>query len=255
MLSVLDDLLERCQSVQKKRGESQLSMWGESGAGMEERYPEIDEFSESQLIAFEKETIGFYISRHPLARFQEAIRRHTSDDTSTLAKRKNGGEVKVCGVVSDLKEIMTKKGDRMGFLTLEDMKGFVEVILFPEVFKACLPLLRGGDPIVVRGTLDQSEDHVKIKATDVHPLPEIPDPSSRAFHVKVPLSAVTPSQLEAFKGMIVNNRGGHKVILHLTAGDEQETTIAFSDRYTVEPSPHFQDYVRHLFQVSQISVD
>jgi DNA polymerase-3 subunit alpha len=222
---------------------------------VEERYPEIDEFPESQLIAFEKETIGFYISRHPLARFQEAIRRHTSDDTSTLAKRKNGGEVKVCGVVSDLKEIMTKKGDRMGFLTLEDMKGFVEVILFPEVFKASLPLLRGGDPIVVRGALDQSEDHVKIKATDIHPLPEISAPSIRAFHVKVPLSAVTPSRLEAFKGMIVNNRGGHKVILHLIAGDEQETTIAFSDQYTVEPSPHFQDHVKDLFQMSQISVD
>ena len=96
---------------------------------------------------------------------------------------------------------------------------------------------------------------MKIKATDIHPLPEISVPSSMAFHVKVPLTAVTPSQLEEFKGMIVNNRGGHKVILHLTAGDEQETTIAFSDQYTVEPSPHFQDHVKHLFQTSQISID
>ena len=255
MLAVLDDLLERSQSVQKRRGDSQLSMWAESKGGVEERYPEMDEFSESQMILFEKETIGFYISRHPLSRFQEVIRRHTSEDTSTLTKRKNGGDVKICGVVSDLKEIMTKKGDRMGFLTLEDMKGFVEVILFPEVFKASLPYLRGGDPILIRGTLDQSEDHVKIKATDIHPLPEISVPSSMAFHVKAPLTAVTPSQLEEFKGMIVNNRGGHKVILHLTAEDAQETTIAFSDQYTVEPSPHFQDHVKHLFQTSQISID
>ena len=255
MLAVLDDLLERSQSVQKRREDSQLSMWAESKGGVEERYPEMDEFPESQMILFEKETIGFYISRHPLSRFQEAIRRHTSEDTSTLTKRKNGGDVKICGVVSDLKEIMTKKGDRMGFLTLEDMKGFVEVILFPEVFKASLPYLRGGDPILIRGTLDQSEDHVKIKATDIHPLPEISVPSSMAFHVKVPLTAVTPSQLEEFKGMIVNNRGGHKVILHLTAEDAQETTIAFSDQYTVEPSPHFQDHVKHLFQTSQISID
>jgi DNA polymerase III subunit alpha len=255
MLAALDDLLERSQSVQKRRGEPQMSMWAESGARVEERYPDIEEFPEGQLIVFEKETIGFYISRHPLARFQEAIRRHTSDDTSTLAKRKNGGEVKVCGVVSELKEILTKKGDRMGFLTLEDMKGFVEVILFPEVFKASLPVLRGGDPILVRGTLDQSEDHVKIKAADIHPLPEMSDLSIKAFHLKVPLSAVTPSQLEEFKGMIVNNRGGHKVILHLTAGEEQETAISFSDQYTVEPSSLFQDHVKSLFQISQISID
>jgi DNA polymerase-3 subunit alpha len=255
MLAVLDDLLERSQSVQKKRGDSQLSMWAESRGEVEDRYPEMDEFPESQMSVFEKETIGFYISRHPLSRFQEAIRRHTSEDTSTLMKRKNGGEVKICGVVSDLKEIMTKKGDRMGFLTLEDMKGLVEVILFPEVFKASLPYLRGGDPILVRGTLDQSEDHVKIRAADIHPLPETPVPSAMAFHVKVPLTAVTPSQLEEFKGMIASNRGGHKVLLHLTAEDDRETTIAFSDQYTVEPSPHFQDHVKHLFQTSQISID
>ncbi len=255
MLMLVDDLLERSQSAQKKKGEPQLSMWGESVTGTEERYPEIDEFPESQLIAFEKETIGFYISRHPLGRFQEAIRRLTADDTSTLAKRKNGGEVKVCGVVSDLKEITTKKGDRMGFLTLEDLKGFVEVIVFPEVFKASLPVLRGGDPVVVRGTLDQSEDHVKIKATDIQPLPEMSVPLSRVFHLKIPRSSVTPSQLETFKGMIVSNRGGHRVVLHLTAGGDQETTIAFSDQYTVEPSSHFQDDVKSLFQTSQISID
>ena len=102
-------------------------------------YPEMDEFPENQLIAFEKETIGFYISRHPLASYQEEIKKITRDDTSTLSKRQNGDEVKICGLVSELKEIVTKKGDRMAFLTLEDMKGFVEVILFPEVFKTrCL---------------------------------------------------------------------------------------------------------------------
>ena len=76
----------------------------------------------------------------------------TQEDTSTLTDRSNGAEVKICGLVSGLKEITTKKGDRMAFLTLEDMKGLVEVILFPEVFKsgltpapeAATPLSSGG---------------------------------------------------------------------------------------------------------------
>ena len=58
----------------------------------------------------------------------------------------NGAEVKICGLVSGLKEIVTKKGDRMAFLNLEDMKGFVEVILFPEVFKAASALFKGRRP-------------------------------------------------------------------------------------------------------------
>ena len=72
----------------------------------------------------------------------------------------------------------------MAFLTLEDMKGFVEVILFPEVFKAALPCLRGGDPLLVRGILDLSEEHVKIKAIEVHSLPELTLSPNKPLHLK-----------------------------------------------------------------------
>jgi hypothetical protein len=169
-------------------------MWAESRGEVEDRYPEMDEFPESQMSVFEKETIGFYISRHPLSRFQEAIRRHTSEDTSTLMKRKNGGEVKICGVVSDLKEIMTKKGDRMGFLTLEDMKGLVEVILFPGI-QSFLPYLRGRD----RSWFEDSgsmEDHVKISRRHSSPRNPVRQPWPS---IESPRVAVTPSQLEEFR--------------------------------------------------------
>ena len=255
MLSVLDELLERSQSDQKKRGEPQLSMWSGAAAHDEDPYPDIEEFSEKQLIALEKETMGFYISRHPLARLQEEIKRYTQEDTSTLARRKNGGEVKVCGLVSELKEIVTKKGERMAFLTLEDMKGFVEVILFPEVFRTALPLLSGGDPILVRGMIDPSEDHVKIKATEIQTLPEMFLPSEKSLRLKIPLSSLTPSQLEGLKEILTDHRGHSRVLLHLINGKQQETVIALSDQYAVDPSPRFQDRVKTLFQPSLISIE
>jgi len=255
MLSVLDDLLERSQSDQKKKGEPQLNMWSTAETGQEDSYPDIEEFPEKQLIALEKETMGFYISRHPLARLQEDIKRVTDEDTSTLARRKNGGEVKICGLVSELKEIVTKKGDRMAFLTLEDMKGFVEVILFPEVFRAALPVLSGGDPILVRGMLDPSEDHVKIKATEVQTLPEISLPSEKNLRLKIPLASLMPSQLEGLKEILTDHRGHTRVLLHLINGKQQETIIALSDQYAVDPSPVFQDRVKNLFQPSVIAIE
>jgi len=255
MLTFLDDLLERSQSAQRKRGEAQLSMWMSSERREEVHYPDIDEFPESQLITFEKETLGFYITRHPLTRFQEVIRRHTSEDTSTLMARKNGGEIKICGLVSELKEIVTKKGDRMAFLTLEDTKGFVEVILFPEVFKAALPVVRGSEPILVRGTLDPSDEHVKIKATEVQVLSEVAPLSWKTLHLKIPLASLTPPQLEELRGLIVENKGDYKVWLHLVDAKERETVIALSDQFTVEPSSRFQDHLRTLFQSSRISLE
>ena len=255
MLAVLEEILEHSQLTQKKKGESQLSMWAASPKEQEGRYPEMDEFPEKQLVAFEKEMIGFYVTRHPLASYEKEIKKITQDDTATLSKRQNGDEVNVCGLVSQLKEIVTKKGDRMAFLSIEDMKGFVEVILFPEVFKNALPHLRGGDPVVVRGTLDVTEDHVKIKAIEVRALSEPSDAALRDLHLKIPLVSLTPSQLEDLKELIVENKGITKVHLHLIDGERRETVIALSDQYTVDPSQQFQNHIKHLFQSSIISLE
>jgi DNA polymerase-3 subunit alpha len=255
MLTVLGDILEQSQSAQRKKGEPQLSMLIDHSRNPKEEYPDIDEFPENQLITFEKETIGFYISRHPLSRYQEEIKNYTDLDTSTLLKLQSGAEVKICGLVSGLKEIVTKKGDRMGFLTLEDMKGFVEVILFPEVFKAALPLLRGGDPLLVKGTLDLSEEHTKIKGTEVRSLPELSLSRQKPLRLKIPLSSLAPSQLTELKDIILANRGSSKVLLHFIGGNNREIVVALSDRYTVDPSQSFRNHIQNVFKSSHISFE
>jgi len=255
MLTVLGELLEQSQRTQKKRGEPQLSMLIDHSRALIEEYPDIDEFPESQLVAFEKETIGFYISRHPLSRYEDGIKKYSDLDTSTLPKLQNGAEVKICGLVSGLKEIVTKKGDRMAFLTLEDMKGFVEVILFPEVFKAALPCLRGGDPLLVKGILDLSEDRVKIKGTEVHSLPELPLPPKKPLHLRIPVSSIVPSQLTDLRDIIVANRGPSKVVLHFMREDSREIVVSLSDQYTVDPSVDFRNRVQNAFKSALISFE
>jgi len=254
MLMVLGELLEQSQWTQKKKGEPQLSMLIDHSRALKEDYPDVDEFPENQLVAFEKETIGFYISRHPLSHYEDEIRKRTDLDTSTLPKLQNGAEVKICGLVSGLKEIVTKKGDRMAFLTLEDMKGFVEVILFPEVFKAALPCLRGGDPLVVKGTLDLSEDHVKIKGTEVYSLPGVPS-TPGPLHVKIPMSSLAPSQLTDLRDIIVAHRGPSKVLLHFLGGNNREVVVALSDQYTVDPSQDVRSHVQNVFKSALISLE
>ena len=255
MLAALEDILEDSQSVQRRKAEAQLSMLTPVPKRGEEHYPEIDEFPENQLIVFEKETIGFYISRHPLLHYQEAIRKFTREDTSTLSKVPHGTEIRICGLVSSLKEIVTKKKDRMAFLTLEDMKGFVEVILFPEPYRSALAILRGGGPIVVRGTVDVSEDLVKIKGTEVTSLSEAPPSSAKTVHVKLPLSSTTRSQLSGLKEIVAANKGPCKIRLHFVEGRQRETIVAFGDQFAVDPSLDFQTRVKSLFESPLISVE
>ena len=255
MLTVLGELLEQSQRTQKKKGEPQLSMLIDHSKALKEDYPDIDEFPENQLVAFEKETIGFYISRHPLSRYEDEIKKYTNLDTSTLPKLQNGAEVNICGLVSGLKEIVTKKGDRMAFLTLEDMKGFVEVILFPEVFKAASPCLRGGDPLLVKGILDLTEEHIKIKATEVHSLPEVTLSPPKPLHLRIPISSLAASQLTDLRDIIVANRGASKVLLHFLGGNNREIVVALSDRYTVDPSQDFRNHIQNALKSALISFE
>ncbi|MGB9630356.1 MAG: OB-fold nucleic acid binding domain-containing protein, partial [Thermodesulfobacteriota bacterium] len=213
MLTILEELLEQSQWAQRKKEEAQLSMWAPSQEEKMERYPDIDEFPENQLMAFEKETIGFYISHHPLSRYQEEVKKFTDQDTSTLSHLPNGSEVKLCGLVSGLKEIFTKKGDRMAFLTLEDLKGFVEIILFPEIFKSAMKYLRGGTPIFVRGTLDLSEEQVKIKGTEIRPLSEISLTTSPALHLRIPIVSLKKGQLEQLREILLEHHGATPVFI------------------------------------------
>jgi DNA polymerase-3 subunit alpha len=255
MLTVLGELLEQSQRTQKKKGEPQLSMLIDHSKALKEDYPDMDEFPENQLVAFEKETIGFYISRHPLSRYEDEIKKYTNLDTSTLPKLQNGAEVNICGLVSGLKEIVTKKGDRMAFLTLEDMKGFVEIILFPEVFKAASPCLRGGDPLLVKGILDLTEEHIKIKATEVHSLPEVTLSPPKPLHLRIPISSLATSQLADLRDIIVANRGASKVLLHFLGGNNREIVVALSDRYTVDPSQDFRNHIQNALKSALISFE
>ncbi len=246
MLTVLEDLLEESQWAQRKKEGNQLSMWAPLPEEGGVRYPEIDEFPEAQLIGFEKETIGFYISRHPLMRYQEEIKKFTDQDSSTLLQLPNGSEVRLVGLVSGLKEIVTKKGDRMAFLTLEDLKGFVEVILFPEVFKSSMNYLRGGMPLLVRGTLDLSEEQIKVKGIDIKPLSEISLTTPPALHLRIPIASLKKGQLEQLREILLEHPGSTPVFLHLMDGNQQETVIAPSEDYRVDPSPGLQNEIKNL---------
>ncbi len=255
MLTALEEILHWAQSLQRKKETPQMSIWGSNLDELEERYPEMEEFSQQQLILFEKETIGFYISRHPLSPYQEEIRRITEEDSSTLSSGPNGKEVKLCGLVSQMKEVVTKKGDRMAFINLEDMKGWVEVILFPDLFKTASSYLRGGEPVFVRGTLDLSGDQVKVKAKEIRPLSEVSSENLQILHLKIPMGTLTPSSLKELKEVILAHPGPYQVYLHLINGDRPETVIALSEEYRVSPNSEFQEEVKALFPTPLLSFE
>src|SRR5262249_59221765 len=88
-----------------------------------------------------------------------------------LAQIEDGARVLLCGLVSALREINTKNGNRMGFATIEDVEGSIEVTVFPELFRQSVTHLKSGAPILVRGKVEGTTTARKLLADDVRPLP------------------------------------------------------------------------------------
>ncbi len=252
MMAALNEAIEMAQSIQKQRVNKQVSLFSDYGGGgaterEDHQLPDIEEWHENQLLSFEKETLGFYITSHPLARYEEDIKRFTNEDTASVVQLESGREVKVCGVVSKYKEITTRKGERMAFASLEDLKGVVEVILFPDVFLSSLPYLKGDEPILVKGILDTGEDTAKIKANEVVSLTRIKEKSISRVHIDLTTPGLTKELLERLKSILLAERGQCPVFLHMIIPNRSETVISLPDEFNVTPSDTMAKEVEEVF--------
>ncbi|OQA21901.1 MAG: DNA polymerase III subunit alpha [Actinobacteria bacterium ADurb.Bin346] len=126
---------------------------------------QMEEFSSRQLLNFEKEMLGLYISGHPLAEYQEMLSGFTS--IQELYEEKDKSTQTVAGVISQIKQIFTKSNQPMYFITLEDLSESIEVIIFPTVLEKHRAILEADKIIKVRGKLDRKEDQIKIIANEV----------------------------------------------------------------------------------------
>ena len=108
--------------------------------------PNIPEWDQSERLKHERELTGFYISSHPLARYEATIQALATASTMSLPELSDGREVKLCGIITTVKNMLTKKGDRMAYLTLEDLQGVVEIIVFPDLYKNAADLMSAGTP-------------------------------------------------------------------------------------------------------------
>jgi len=224
MFAALEEAVALGQRIQEERESAQVSLFGtaeivKGNGGGSGKLPDIPEWDEKLLLNFEKEALGFFITGHPLQRHAATMQRFSTCTFSELTERSDKSEVRICGIVASLKELLTKKGDRMGFATLEDLTGSVEVVVFPEVYAQSSELLKGEEPLLVSGTVDQGEKASKILASSVQLLREVSEKETRTVNVTIRGDQVDPSRLESLKEVLQRHQGGCRSRLHLVLPD------------------------------------
>src|SRR4051812_34278389 len=166
MLSVLEAAQGAGQKAQLDAQIGQGSIFDLAGFGGEEAqafaapaHPPIprEEFDRPELLAMEKESIGLFITEHPLKRVREALRVKADCDCAELIERKDGEWVKLGGMVSEAKKIRTRTGTPMMFATLDDLEGAVELVVFEKALEAAEGALAPDEIVLVRGRVDHKE--------------------------------------------------------------------------------------------------
>jgi len=180
LTAAVDGAFESGTKAQRDRQSGQGGLFGALIAAepVDERLPNVPEWSEADRLAGEKETVGFYVSGHPLAVYLEKMRAVCSADSSSLEGRGDGEEVTVAGLIQNVKTGRSKRGNNYAQVRLEDLNGFVDLIVFSEAYDRLLNRLQTDSAVFVRGRISPEESGaVKINVTDVVPLDGVPMPA------------------------------------------------------------------------------
>jgi DNA polymerase-3 subunit alpha len=252
LFAAIDRAMEAGQKRQRDREAGQSSLFGMLG-GAEEKHPEparlpdAPPWPEAERLAFEKESLGFFISGHPLERFRAELAQWTNATTGTLAQAAAGGEVVVGGIVTALRLIKTKKGDRMASFFLEDLEGSVETLVFPEAYKKAAGRLADDEVVLVKARAEiQDDGRAKLLASEVLPLEQAKLADARYVTIRVPVAAWDRGKGERLRDILAAHRGDCPVTLELVRPGSWAAALVPSARYRVRPDPAMREEVEAL---------
>jgi DNA polymerase-3 subunit alpha len=256
MFASLEKLLELSSKSQRDKERGQLSFFdqGAIAGGFKEvvKLPQIKEWPEPQLLAFEKEMLGFYISGHPLARYAGQIKRFTSVSTQNLSVCRDGDEIKMVGMISKIKHTITRaKQEKMAILKLEDLEGSVEVLVFPQAFQKVCHYIQPSSVVMVRGRLNLKEESPKIIANDLFPIEEVYRLISA---MNINLSGIRENLFESLKALLASSPGKTPVYLRLDTPSKSRIQMVVGNGLFVEPSESLTQEIANLLGEERLSL-
>jgi DNA polymerase-3 subunit alpha len=248
----LETALEQTQAKMKMRAAGQSDLFGSLGmenpGGADDRLPPAPEWDELEKLAREKEAVGIYLSGHPLEKYRQQLQVLADLNIPDLAEHSENGSVLVGGLVVAVKETMTKKGDRMAFVSLEDQGGSVEVVVFSDIYQKTADLLQTpGLPLLVRGTVSMEEKGPKLIAQEIRSLQAESDKIPKDLHVRLHVNGLEQAQLIRLHAILQRHKGPIPAFLHFIAPPQAEAILALPSHLHLRPSAALKEEVNQLF--------
>jgi DNA polymerase-3 subunit alpha len=207
----------------------------------------VPEWPQSELLAHEKELLGFYITGHPLTPYADLLDKFTLSNARTAAALPPRTMTRIGGIISGIQQGMSKKnGKPYAMVTVEDLTGTIQMLCMNENYDKFRHLLETNKALLVVGEVNNDEDRPKIFPTDMMPLEEAPRKFTKQVHVRVSAVHLDEQKLQQIFQLVEQNRGKCPLYLCIRHPSNALIYIETHDKYFVAPSREFQAAINGL---------
>ncbi|HEX7862958.1 MAG TPA: DNA polymerase III subunit alpha [Verrucomicrobiae bacterium] len=251
LFSQIDNTLTRAASLQQDKARGQSSFFdtfSEKAPEREERVVQLPEWPQSELLAAEKELLGFYVTGHPLTPFAPLLEKYCLHNSITAAQVPARQLTRIGGMIGAIQQGFSKKsGKPYAMVTLEDLEGAVQVLCFNENFDKFKDLLKTGNAIMVIGEVNNDEDKPKIFPQEIMMLEDAPRKYTKQVHLRLHTSHLTAEKLEEAKGLAASHPGKIPLYLCFRYPTGEAVFIETHEKFRVSPSRQFQQQADDIF--------
>lgn len=227
------------QKRSRDRMNGQTSLFDQSGieeTTLMPRLPDVPEWEHDILLSYEKEMLGFYITGHPLLKYADRLNTIVDADSQTLSEKHDGSTVSIAGVVSNVRESPTKKKDTMAYVTIEDLKGFITVVVFAELYRNAMFIINSEVPLYIKGRLDSGEEGAKIVATEITTVEEAIKTPFSSVHFTINTEESDTETIKKLKTILDRRSGNCTAYIHLQFPNTAETVLSLGEGSKTEIS-------------------
>ncbi len=255
LLALVEDALKITQKAESDAARNQIGLFGKRGDTpvLALREP-VAELAQKEILKFEKETLGFYITAHPLDKYDHELRRIGKLTTADLPAAPDGSQVRIAGVVQAVKLKNNKSGKRYATFSLEDRDGAVECIVWPEAYQKFEAVIMGDEPVVARGKLDVDDERAQIIVDDLRPIATALTEAVREVRIRAPRERLANGDMDRLKDLLRRHTGASLTYLHLGFDDGREAIFLLGDGYRVAPTESFVAEVEQLLAPNAVQL-
>jgi DNA polymerase-3 subunit alpha len=258
LLQALDVATAYSQSVNDQRSRGQVSIFDQGDAATaiaEPALPDFPDWPEAERLTREKEFLGIYLSSHPLQRFHEEVKLFSSTPLQDLEGLPDGARVMVCGLLTNIKTVVDRKGGTMAFLTVEDFAGGVEAIVFSDTYAGHRELLAQDAVVVLVGTASTREDEAtKILVEKAMSLDEAWNEIPKKFVLDIPVLQTSEAAIQQLIQLLRANQGSCSLFVRLRNGGVTNYDFR-SKSLKIRPNAGLLQRVKELIGPNAVRVD